>query len=114
MTKPTSTTVSLAGRVRQVRLLRGLTQSDVAARAGLSRATYQRFERAGVLGLDGFVRVLECLGLGHQLAALGTDDAAAMAAAYASRQRGRRRARSSAADAAPQSGDPSPVAGGAA
>ncbi len=35
----------LAERLRELRLERGLTQEDVAYAAGLSRATYQRYER---------------------------------------------------------------------
>jgi DNA-binding XRE family transcriptional regulator len=82
----------VAGRMKNIRLLRGLTQRDVAVGAGLSLSTYQRFEREGLLGLDRFVRVCEVLGLGHQFAALGTPDASVLSVVAAGRQRGRRHA----------------------
>ena len=47
----------LAGRVRSMRLQRGWTQQEVAERAGLTLATYRRFERTGRIALERLVRI---------------------------------------------------------
>lgn len=41
----TTYVAALAERLRTLRIARGLTQEEVAYAAGLSRATYQRYER---------------------------------------------------------------------
>lgn len=48
---------SLAGRVKTLRLQRGWTQQEVADRAGLTLATYQRFERTGRIALERLLRI---------------------------------------------------------
>jgi len=51
----------LVARCRSARLRQNLTQAEVAARAGISLSTYQRFEREGQLSLERFVAVLHAL-----------------------------------------------------
>ena len=41
----------LAQRVRAMRLLRGWTQAETAGRAGMSLASYKRFERTGEIAV---------------------------------------------------------------
>lgn len=54
----------LAGDIAAWRKLRGLTQAQLADRAGIGRATLARFEQGDVgIGLEGFLRVLRALGL---------------------------------------------------
>jgi transcriptional regulator with XRE-family HTH domain len=53
----------LAGRVRALRLQRGWTQKELAARSGLTLPTYRRFERTGRISLDRLLKVavvLDC------------------------------------------------------
>lgn len=47
----------LAERVRALRLDRGWTQREIAERAGLSPATYRRFERTGLISLERLLRL---------------------------------------------------------
>ena len=47
----------LATRVRELRLSRGWTQQELADRAGLTLATYRRFERTGRIALDRLLKV---------------------------------------------------------
>jgi transcriptional regulator with XRE-family HTH domain len=47
----------IADRVRALRLDRGWTQEEVAARAGLALATYRAFERTGRISLERLVKL---------------------------------------------------------
>lgn len=87
-----SSAAALAARLRNLRLLQGFTQADLAGRAGISRTSVQQFERDGALGLDGFLRLCDALGLGSQVALVGTLDASVGAGITAGRKRGRRHA----------------------
>lgn len=63
----------LAGRVRALRLHREWTQQELAARAGLTLATYRRFEHTGRISLERLLRiavVLDAAGGFDQLFAL--------------------------------------------
>jgi len=54
----------LGGRLAQVRLERNLTQSQLAAQAGISKNTVQRLESGSVATqLSGFIRVCRVLDL---------------------------------------------------
>lgn len=54
----------LAESVVAWRKLRGLTQAQLADRAGISRATLARFEQGdGGIGLDSLLRILRALGI---------------------------------------------------
>lgn len=48
---------TLAGRVRALRLERGWTQQETAERAGLTLATYRRFERTGRISLERLLKL---------------------------------------------------------
>lgn len=48
---------TLARRVRALRLDRGWTQEEIAERAGLSLATYRRFERTGRMSLERLLKL---------------------------------------------------------
>jgi len=52
----------LAGRSRTLRLTLNISQSELAARAGVSFGTVRRFERGESISLENFVRILEALG----------------------------------------------------
>lgn len=47
----------LAGRVRELRLQRGWTQQEMAERAGVTLATYRRFEHTGRIALERLLRI---------------------------------------------------------
>jgi HTH-type transcriptional regulator / antitoxin HipB len=47
----------LAHRVRALRLDRGWTQQEVAERAGVTLATYRRFERTGHISLERLLKL---------------------------------------------------------
>ena len=53
----------LASRIRGQRLAANITQEDLAGRTGLSVRTIANLERGQGVRLDGFIRVLQALGL---------------------------------------------------
>ncbi len=56
--------VEVGGRLAQVRLNKNLTQSQLAAQAGISKRTIERLESGGVATqLSGFIRVCRVLDL---------------------------------------------------
>ena len=61
----------LAGRVKALRLVRGWSQKEMAARAGLPLPSYRLFERSGQIALVRFVRLLDVLGVAEDLQSLG-------------------------------------------
>ncbi len=68
---PAEIGVSLAQRVRELRLQRGWSQAELARRAGLKLPTYVLFERTGQVSLLRFIAVLDVLGLSGELEQLG-------------------------------------------
>lgn len=55
--------VELGTRLKAVRLAQGLLQTELAARAGLSRGTVNTLEQTGQSTVASFVRVAQALGL---------------------------------------------------
>lgn len=53
---------AIAARVRVLRLHRGWTQQETAERAGVTLASYRRFERSGSISLDRLLKVAVALG----------------------------------------------------
>lgn len=49
-------------RHKELRISAGLTQSELAERAGVTRSTVQRFERGDSIQFDSFVRLMRALG----------------------------------------------------
>ena len=68
---PAEIALELAGRVRQRRLRRGWTQSELAGRAGLKTPTYVLFERSGRIALLRLLKILEILDLLDEFDRLG-------------------------------------------
>lgn len=60
----------LATRLRARRLAQNLQQSELAARAGISRKTLTTFEQSGKVSLDVFLRIVAALGLSESLSTL--------------------------------------------
>ena len=60
----------LAARLRAHRLAQNLTQSELAARAGISHKTITTFEQSGKVSLDVFLRIVAVLGLSESLSTL--------------------------------------------
>ena len=54
---PDEITVDVARRVRALRREQRWTQAELAARAGITLATYRRFERTGRIAFERLVRV---------------------------------------------------------
>ncbi|KAA6346815.1 hypothetical protein EZS27_005665 [termite gut metagenome] len=54
---PATVMRSIAGRVKERRLEKNLTQKDLASRSGLSFGTYRRFEILGEISLRGLVMI---------------------------------------------------------
>ena len=53
----------VAARVRARRKEHGLTQAELARRAGMSLASYKRFEQKGLIAFDALIRIaiaLDC------------------------------------------------------
>lgn len=49
---PQELSLELAARVKRLRLERAWTQAELAGRAGISLASYRRFERTGQISLE--------------------------------------------------------------
>lgn len=87
----------IARRARVLRLHRGWTQQEAAGRAGVTLASYQRFERTGKIALDRLLKLAIALGAYGGLDQLFAPPPAASLAelerleATESRKRGRRR-----------------------
>ena len=47
----------IAGRVKQRRLELNLTQAGLSKRAGIKLPTYRKFERTGLISLEGLLRI---------------------------------------------------------
>ncbi len=61
MAGPLDLARSLAGRVRELRLQRGWKQATLAQRAGVTLASYRRFETSGKASLDLVLKVAHAL-----------------------------------------------------
>jgi len=59
---PEQVSKELAGRVRQLRLMRKWKQSTLAGRAGVSLASLRRFEQTGQVSLKNMLRLSFTLG----------------------------------------------------
>jgi transcriptional regulator with XRE-family HTH domain len=62
---PRELAVTLAGRVKALRLYREWTQRETAERSGITLATYRRFERTGDISLHRLMRIVVVLGAYH-------------------------------------------------
>ncbi len=60
-TGPSGMARLLAGRIRGLRLLRGWTQASLASRAGVTLASYRRFETTGKASLELLLKVAHAL-----------------------------------------------------
>lgn len=84
----------LGGRLRAQRLSQGLTQTEVAERAGVSRLTVLKIEANGQTSFESFIRLTQALGLVDELMllfSLKIDSIAQMERAEAFRRRAPRR-----------------------
>ena len=61
LTVPSDMAETLAGRVKALRLLRGWTQATLARRAGVTAASYRRFETSGKASLQLVLKVAHAL-----------------------------------------------------
>lgn len=85
----------LAQRVRERRLRRGWTQTELAKRAGVKTATYILFERTGRIAVIRLIKVLDVLDLAEEFDHIGRqEDLAGMSLAQITqpeRKRGMRK-----------------------
>ncbi|MFE8645904.1 helix-turn-helix domain-containing protein [Sphingomonas sp. NCPPB 2930] len=58
---------TLGERLRIQRLAQGLSQQELAARAGLSLGAVRQLERSGQSSLETLVRVVQALGLANEV-----------------------------------------------
>lgn len=58
---PEGKAIALAERVKARRLEMNLTQEGLSVRSGLPLATYRRFERTGMISLDGLLHIAYAL-----------------------------------------------------
>lgn len=87
----------LAARLRQARLIKGIKQDELAARAGLSRGTVAKLEATGACTLDTLIRVATVLDFVDNFQSLFEYKVVSVAAmeaqAYAPKQRVRSKKR---------------------
>ncbi|NBV45524.1 MAG: helix-turn-helix domain-containing protein [Planctomycetia bacterium] len=69
---PTDVALALARRTKAVRLVQGWTQATLARRAGVTLASYRRFEATGKSSLELVLRVAHALGRLAEFAVLLT------------------------------------------
>ena len=62
LTTPRELRLTLASRLRALRLAENLSQATLAKRAGVSLSSLKRFERDGLASFELFVSVVACLG----------------------------------------------------
>lgn len=53
---------SIAESIREIRLSKGLTQSGLADRSGVSLPTLRKFEQKGLISLESFLKLAMALG----------------------------------------------------
>lgn len=101
--------LDLAERLRACRLAKGISQPDLALRAGLGRATVQRFEAKGDASLENFIRIVMALGLVDHLQPAFKIEVRSIAEMERAEQNKRKRApRKPAAARTQKSGKPAP------
>ena len=61
LTGPSDIAMALAGRIKALRLLRGWTQATLARRAGVTSASYRRFETTGKASLELVLKVAHAM-----------------------------------------------------
>ena len=61
LTGPSEMAQTLAGRAKALRLLKGWTQNTLAQRAGVTAASYRRFETTGKASLELVLKVAHTL-----------------------------------------------------
>ena len=61
LTNPSEMSQLLAGRIKNLRLLRGWTQVTLAQRAGVTAASYRRFETTSKASLELLLKVAHAL-----------------------------------------------------
>ena len=61
LTGPSDIAMALAGRIKALRLLRGWTQATLARRAGVTAASYRRFETKGKASLELVLKVAHAM-----------------------------------------------------
>jgi transcriptional regulator with XRE-family HTH domain len=83
--------LELGQRLRAQRMLMDLSQQEVAERAGLSKGTVSNLESAGQGTLESLVRVVQALGLVHELQELFVPKPATIAHLQAVEQPQRKR-----------------------
>jgi transcriptional regulator with XRE-family HTH domain len=83
--------LELGQRLRAQRMLMDLSQQELAERAGLSKGTISNLESAGQGTLESLVRVVQALGLVHELQELFVPKLATIAHLQAVEQPMRRR-----------------------
>lgn len=66
--------LSLASRLRSIRLAKGWSQAELAHRAGLSLGTYRLFEQEGTISLERLIKVADVLGCADELDRLFSDE----------------------------------------
>ena len=60
----------LASRIRQRRLEKNLTQSELSVRSGMSLASYRRFEKTGEISLKSLILIAKALNLANDFMTL--------------------------------------------
>ncbi|MDR1817056.1 MAG: helix-turn-helix domain-containing protein [Puniceicoccales bacterium] len=96
-----NTAINLAEEVRRTRLAQNVTQSDIAARVGISPATYFRFEKTGDITLKKFLEIIRALGRGGDVTFLALNTPRSieeLERRAASRQRARKTQKQGGAD----------------
>jgi putative transcriptional regulator len=84
---------ALCQQLEKIRLMRNITQAQLAAEAGVSLPTISRLVKGKGVSLDTFIRVMIAFGIQHSLAALLPDPSVRPADRARNQGRERQRAR---------------------
>lgn len=90
MIDPKPTATALADRIKQHRLLRGLTHGQLAQMAGFHVSTYARFEDTGQASFHAVISIFDALGLRPEIDQLAIAPALPEGVVIAPRQRGQK------------------------
>jgi transcriptional regulator with XRE-family HTH domain len=71
----TEVEAEIGRRLEAIRLAQNISQTDLAAEAGVSRRTITRLENGGGISVETLIRILRALGIASRLEALLPDPA---------------------------------------
>ena len=70
---PSDVALKLAGKIKEIRRRKKITQKELAGRSNVSYATLRKFEKTGQISLESFIKLTMELGLIQEINNLFTE-----------------------------------------